>query len=84
MVEVPTTFGDVGLVMRVSASGQSAQLIVNPPRRRPPSQIVVHLESFEPPIASIMVDGKPLDAKSQTIAVENLATISILFEDNKK
>ncbi len=84
MVEVPTTFGDVGLVMKVSANGQSAQLIVNPPRRRPPAKMVVHLESFERPIASIKVDGKTFDPQAQTIAVQNLARIDIVFETSGK
>jgi hypothetical protein len=83
-VEVPTTFGDVGLVMRVSPNGQSAQLIVNPPRRRPPSKIVVHLESFERPIASITIGGQPFDPQTQTIPVENLAVIGITFDTAQK
>ena len=80
MVEVPTSFGDVSLVMKVADDGRSAQIIVHSPGREPPAKMVVHLEGFERPIASVTVDGAPLDAHQTAVAPQRSSTITVTFE----
>ena len=80
MVEVPTSFGDVSLVMKVADDGRSTQIIVHSPGREPPAKMVVHLEGFERPIASVTVDGVPLDAHQTAVAPQRSSTITVTFE----
>jgi len=43
---IATEFGEVSLSLAVSRDGRTARLVVDPPRRSPPSALVVHLGSW--------------------------------------
>lgn len=53
MLDVPTSFGEVTLEMHVAEDGRSARITVDPPRRRPPSRIVLHLQGFARNISAV-------------------------------
>jgi hypothetical protein len=43
---VPTSFGPLSLELRVAGDGRTARLKLDPPRRSPPTRIVLHLDHW--------------------------------------
>jgi hypothetical protein len=80
MIEVPTSFGEVSLAVKVADDGRSAHITVHPPGREPPGKLAVHLEGFGRPIASVTVDGQRLDTHETVVVPQQSSTIAVMFE----
>ncbi|MHB1037725.1 MAG: hypothetical protein ACYC35_24675 [Pirellulales bacterium] len=65
LVEVPTSFGETSVTLAIDAAGNSAKLVVVPPKREPPQKIVIHLERLGRPIEEVTLDGKKLAASAE-------------------
>ena len=64
LVDVPTSFGEISLVLHASEDGRSITLEIDPPRTHPPERIVVHTERMEP-FTDLRLDGEPCKAPVQ-------------------
>ncbi len=58
MLEIPTSFGPLSLMLEMNGKGDSAIIEVTPPRRDPPEKIKVHLEHFQRPLEKTMMELK--------------------------
>jgi hypothetical protein len=59
--EVPTSFGEMSISIKVANNGKSADIEISPPQRMPPEDIIIHLENFGRPVKLIKCDGKKID-----------------------
>ncbi|MHB0956687.1 MAG: hypothetical protein ACYC0X_09215 [Pirellulaceae bacterium] len=80
MIEVPTSFGEVSLALKVADDGRSVQLVVHPPGREQPAKLVVHLEGFGRRIAGVTIDGQRVDARPVAVDSQRSSTIMVSFE----
>jgi hypothetical protein len=47
MLDIPTSFGPLSLILEMTEKGDSATIEITPPRRDPPEKIKIHLEHFQ-------------------------------------
>jgi hypothetical protein len=47
MLDIPTSYGPLSLILEMTKKGDSATIEITPPRRDPPKKIKVHLEHFQ-------------------------------------
>ena len=62
--EVPTSFGDTSVRCEVAQNGRTATITVDPPRREPVSQLVLHVKAFNRPVTSAAINGVRADSTS--------------------
>ncbi|MEW6746808.1 MAG: hypothetical protein AB1486_29050 [Planctomycetota bacterium] len=82
LIAVPTSFGDSSLSLAVSPDGTSAKLALDPPRRRPPARLAVHLEGFGRPILRVSV-GKRALATEETLRIGLAQPLELTVELGK-
>lgn len=58
MLDIPTSFGPLSLILEMDSKGESAIIEITPPRRDPPEKIKVHLEHFQRPIKKTKMELK--------------------------
>jgi hypothetical protein len=58
MLEIPTSFGPLSLMLEMDGKGDSVAIEITPPRRDPPEKIKVHLEHFHRPIEKTKMELK--------------------------
>jgi len=81
LADVPTSFGDVSLLLDMAKDGQSARIIVTPPQRQVPEKIIVHLERFERPIWSVIIGGRYFGSSGNVeISTDKPTTIEVVFQ----
>ncbi len=66
--EIATEFGPASLEMSFGAGGRTARLRLVPPSRRPPSKLVVHLETWAGGAASARAGARKLDLARPELA----------------
>ncbi|MHC4890530.1 MAG: hypothetical protein ACYTEO_13820 [Planctomycetota bacterium] len=81
MVEIPTSFGEMTLSLKMSKDGKSAILKVEPPRREVVEKIVVHLENFERPVKTVRLGNKKLRYTAADIRTNKGFLLKVDFKD---
>lgn len=81
LTDVPTTFGQVSICVRVANDGKSAEIEVSPPTRRSPEKIVVHLEQFGRKIKSIRHGDNELTGTECRVCGNKNFVLKVEFAD---
>jgi hypothetical protein len=81
MVDIPTSFGDVSMTVKMAKKGNSATIRVDVPKREMPRQVVVHLEHFNRPVTEIKMGSKTLKGKTVKISTSKSFTLRVKFGD---
>ena len=79
--DVPTTFGQVSICVRVANDGKNAEIEVSPPTRRLPEKIVVHLEQFGSKIKSIRHGDNELTGTACRVCGNKNFVLKVEFAD---
>jgi len=78
--DVPTQFGPVSIVLRMSDDGQRATVELTSPRREPPRKIVLHLESFAGDLKTATLNGRPIGVDVVAAASADRLTLVLDFK----
>ena len=81
LTQIPTSFGPVSMELTVAATGKSARLTCDPPRRDPISTLVVHLENFTLPVRRVHLADRQLDDTPVTIPTDRPFTLELELAD---
>lgn len=77
LVDVPTTFGEIGLRMEMSADGKSATIHIRPPRRQAPEKLVLHLERFGRPVRAVRIGDDILEAGATEVSADRETVVKV-------
>ncbi len=58
MLDIPTSYGPLSLILEITKNGDSATIEITPPRRDRPKKIKVHLEHFQQPVEKTKMELK--------------------------
>lgn len=79
---MPTVFGTIGLDLAIAADGRSARLRIRRPVRTPPRQIVLHLERFDSPVQTVLLEGRSVQDSSVALSAP-LTTLDLVLRPAK-
>jgi hypothetical protein len=80
LTDIPTSFGQMSLALRIAPDGRAATLDLDPPRREPMTKIVVHLEPFAQEAGELRVDGRQVVGSTVSIPTTNAVSVTWQFK----
>ncbi len=80
VLEVPTSFGDLSLAVKVADDGHSARITVHAPVRLPPAEAVLHLESFGRAVERVTIDGEPVDPQQAALIPGRSTVVTVTWQ----
>ncbi len=78
--DIPTSFGSMGMSVRVAEDGQSGWIRIMPPVRDRAERIVVHLEHFDHPVRSVRKEGRDILDRAVWTTVDKEIELTLDFE----
>jgi hypothetical protein len=78
LTDIPTSYGQMSLALRIAPDGRAATLDLDPPRREPMTKVVVHLEAFAREADELRLDGNPV--AGSTVAIPTTKAVSVSWK----